>query len=89
MPSYTKANTHDFRYWPSFLPLLRSYDIVDTYAIVAGQPDQKFHRYRPRPLFIAPVYLPLAAQNVSHLLLGQIVVHPQVLQSLKLHITTS
>ncbi len=68
---------------------LPAYQVVQRHLIVVGQLDEKFHRDGPGPLLVAAVDLPLTAQHIRYLLLGQVVVHPQVLDPLKLHDTTS
>jgi hypothetical protein len=54
-------------------------DIVDADLVVIGQPNQKIYGDRSDPLFISPVYLTIAAQQISNILLGHVMVNSQVL----------
>lgn len=65
-----------------------SHDIINAHIVQGRQLNQIFNRDRARPLFVAPVYLALALQMIRHLLLRQIVVNPQILQSFEIHFTT-
>ena len=66
-----------------------SHQIINTDAVVIGQLNQELNRNRPRTLFIAAVDLPLDSEDVGNLLLGEVMIHSQIFNSLKLHHTTS
>ena len=53
--------------------------------IIVRQLNQKLHGNCPCSLFISAINLPLASKDIGDLLLGQVMVYPQIFNSLKLH----
>ena len=68
------------------LVLSPSEDIIHARPVIFRKANQRPDGNLALSLFISPVYLPLAVQDIGNLLLRFVVVDPQVLQSSKVHI---
>ena len=82
----------------SSFPLFSSLFISSCRFVLQGSPEtlcrnqpaqSRMTKAVPSPLFHTACNFPLAVQNIRHLLLGHVIVNPQILHSLKMHTATS